>query len=421
MTLHTNIDLGDPRSLRKPLHGLRAKLGDTRAAGEPKPAETPQLALKPSGATILVADDNYTQTKLLAHMLKSKGYRVVTARDGQEALALLRRQPVDLIISDVVMPGMDGYALLRAVRGDPALAHLPVIFLSGYATADDRRRAKESGVEDYLTKPLEEPDLLASLSNLLERQRAHEAHATRQVEEVRDQILGLMQHELRTPLTFIMGYAELLTAALDDAAEPEEMRPSVEAILDGSRRLHQLIESFLALATVGRRTLNPDELYAIEPIALWREVVASRWADLESAQLHVAIEDLPDPVMVQGVVDLLREALLRLLDNAIRYRHAGKSTIWLAVVRRPGLVGWLIRDEGIGISPQRLAQILPSSGKLPTFQSTPGMVTNLGNGMSLYLTQRIAQLHGGYLTVDSVEGKGSTFGLWVADTEPTFD
>ncbi|HXF62816.1 MAG TPA: hybrid sensor histidine kinase/response regulator [Caldilineaceae bacterium] len=365
------------------------------------------------GATILVVEDNLMLNRSLCELLRAHGYQVLTACNGLEALDLLRSKPVNLVLSDVVMPDLDGYGLLRQIRGDPQLFPLPVVFLTGYATPSDRLKAKEHGVEDYLVKPPDYGELLATIQNVLSRRMMIEESYQRQVEEVRNQILGLVQHEFRTPLTFVMGYAEFLHSALNEEIERAELQHSVEAILEGSRRLHHLIENFLTLAGLNERTLDPSELYPLDPIALWRESLIPLRGDVERARLRVVLEEPPDPVIAFGAFDLLREALVRLLDNAIRYRRLEPATIWLSTAVRPGYVGWLIRDQGPGIPADRLAELARPFNRLPR---SPGGAH--GAGLGLALAQRVAQLHGGFLSIESEEGVGSTFGLWVRDTEP---
>jgi signal transduction histidine kinase len=307
---------------------------------------------------------------------------------------------------------MDGHALLNRIRGNPKTRNLPVIFLTGHDSPEQRQRARESGVVDYLTKPLNENDLIYAVRAVLQRHADQEADLQTRIEEVRNQILGLVQHEFRTPLTFVMGYAEYLQDALRQDLPLEEIQNSVDAILEGSRRLHHLVESFLLLANLSREALPTDEVYPLDPAALWRECIAEVRETLEDAEISVSITEPPDPVIVFGVMDLLREALSRLLDNGIRYRRPGARTILLSTVAKPGYVGWSIRDEGVGISAPLLAQLSAPFVRLHQRQAN-----GHGIGLGLTLVRRVAELHGGYLDIESEEGVGSTFTLWVSDEE----
>jgi two-component system cell cycle sensor histidine kinase PleC len=186
----------------------------------------------------------------------------------------------------------------------------------------------------------------------------------------------------------------------------------VSAILEGSHRMQHLVESFLLLADLSRAELPGDEIYPLDPTALWRECVTEAREQIDAANLTLHISEPPDPVIVFGVMDLLRAALSRLLDNAIRYRRPDAAHIWLATLAKPGYVGWLIRDEGVGIPATRLAQLTAPFVRLQRLHAE-----GHGVGLGLTLVRRVAELHGGYLEVESEEGVGSTFILWVSDRE----
>lgn len=384
-----------------------------------EPPETPTgvspTATHNSSAAILVVEDSPSLNKTVCELLRSQGYHTLSAHDGQEALELLYQRRVDLVLSDVVMPRLDGYGLLQRIRSDQRLQRLPVVFLTGYATPDDRRRAKESGVEDYLAKPLDKQDLLATVRNVLARQHHIEDAIQREIDALRSQILGLVQHEFRTPLTFVMGYAEFLQSALDNRAGIAELRHSVEAILEGSRRLHNLIESFLLLASLNDTAIDPGDLYPLDPMALWGEVVDTLHPNLTQAGLDVVFVEPSQPWVGFGLMGLVREALQRLLENAIVYSRPESRVIRLSAATRPGYVGWIIQDEGMGIPADKVAQIVQPFTRVPF---NPGGTH--GAGLGLTLVQRIAQLHNGFLSIESQEGSGSTIGLWISDAEPDF-
>lgn len=363
-------------------------------------------------ATILVVEDNLPFCRMLADLLGEHGYLVRVAHDGDEALDLMIQEVPDLVLTDVVMPRMDGFALLARMRSDPRLHDLPVVFLSGYHSLDQRRRARQWGIEEYLDKPVGAQELLDKVDAVLRRRAVINASIRRRVDQVRDQILGLIQHEFRTPLTLIMGYAEFMQESLDLEPNRTQTKESVEAILEGSRRLHHLVESFLLLANLSREVLPEDEIFPLDPIALWRECVTYRSEEIAASGLQVRLTEPDDPVIVYGVMENLREALVRLLDNAIRYRRNESRTIRLSAVAKPGYVGWCIQDEGTGIPLPLLAELSE-----PFVRPTVKYPISRGTGLSLTLVRRVAELHGGHLQVDSQVGVGSTFTFWVADRD----
>ena len=139
-------------------------------------AETRPAATEPSASTgrILVVDDNAANVKLLEDLLRFHGYEVEAAFDGESALAMLRARPPDLVLLDVLMPGLDGHEVCRAVREDPALAMLPVVMVTALEDREERVRGLEAGADDFLSKPLNPPELVARVRSLLRIRRLYE-------------------------------------------------------------------------------------------------------------------------------------------------------------------------------------------------------------------------------------------------------
>ena len=127
-----------------------------------------------SPGRILVADDNPANVKLLEDLLRYHGYEVEAAFDGESALAALQVRPADLLLLDVLMPGLDGYEVCRAVRADPALAMLPVVMVTALGDREERVRGLDAGADDFLSKPLNPPELVARVRSLLRIRRLYE-------------------------------------------------------------------------------------------------------------------------------------------------------------------------------------------------------------------------------------------------------
>ncbi len=366
-------------------------------------------------AAILVVEDSPELNFALCEILQSYGYGVRSAQNGFEALELLRHETPNVILCDIMMPGMDGYTLLKHTRADMALRTLPFIFLTARTSTADQRRAKEIGIEDYLTKPIDSRDLVAAIENALQRSRIMHEEADRKLDELRNRIVGILQHEFRTPLTFVLGYAELLATTDESTLDLEELKLAAAAILHGGRRLQRLIEGFLLLAELQNRTLAQGDLGNINAWALWNDVRQDLTTEAEEASLEVEVSPQNKSLYVLGDDHLLSEALHRLLDNAIRYAKPQSSVINLSVESLPPYVGLRIQDQGKGISDELMAEIVRPFG-----QSAGDTRTSSGAGLSLALVQHIAHLHSGKLEVTSQAGEGSTFTLWLpASVEET--
>lgn len=364
----------------------------------------------PPPATILVVEDNADLNMAICEILESFQFEVHSSKDGFEALEWLKDSRPDMILCDIMMPGMDGYTLLKHARADTKLRTLPFIFLTARTSVADRRMAKEIGIEDYLTKPVDTNDLLAAINNALRRRQMMQDEMQQQMAALRERIVGILQHEFRTPLTFVLGYAEYLLDVTNSNFNVDELRTSASAILDGGRRLQQLIETFLLLAELQDRQLNTDEIVKVQAWELLRDTAQEFGQRLQDAGLIVELSDQNDNIMLLADTEMLREALRRLMDNAVRYRRLESETIWCSVEMLPTspYVGLRIRDEGAGIPKEELDMLATIFAQIDRDNRTEP-----GAGLSLALIRHVAHLHGGSLEIDSTFGEGSTFTLWL--------
>lgn len=374
----------------------------------------------PTTATILVVEDNVDLNMAICEILESFDFEVHSAKDGFDALAWLREHKPDMILCDIMMPGMDGYTLLKHTRADNTLRTLPFIFLTARTSIADRRKAKEIGIEDYLTKPVDSNDLIAAINNALRRRQIMQAEMQEQLNGLRDRIVAILQHEFRTPLTFVLGYAEYLLDVTRGDFNVDELRTSTSAILDGGRRLQQLIETFLLLAELQNRELDTQQVVKVLGHELWRDTIQEFTAQFYDAGITPILSPENDGVYLLADTEMVREALRRLVDNALRYRRAESTNLWLSVeiVPMSTYVGLRIRDEGAGMPAEQLKRYATAFE-----QHDRDNRTEPGAGLSLALIRHVAHLHGGSLEIESELGVGSTFTLWLpaALTESTND
>ena len=358
--------------------------------------------------TILVVEDNIDLNMAICEILESYNFLAHSAKDGFEALNWLKDHKPDMILCDIMMPGMDGYTLLKHTRADTDLRTLPFIFLTARTSVADQRLAKEIGIEDYLTKPVDSNDLIAAINNALRRREIMQDEMQKQMDLLRDRIVAILQHEFRTPLTFVLGYSEYLLDVTKGQFNIDELRTSAAAILDGGRRLQQLIETFLLLAELQNRTLKPEDVIRVDPNILMGETLQECEKWLHEAGLQPELQLNQNSMAIYADSEMLREALRRLLDNAARYRRADSKTVWLSVELVSTYVGLRVRDEGRGIPPEMVERFAT-----PFEQVDRDNRTEPGAGLSLALIRHVAHLHGGTLEITSKHGQGSTFTLWL--------
>jgi two-component system, sensor histidine kinase and response regulator len=361
-----------------------------------------------SNALIQVVEDDPHLSMAISETLRSFDFEVETFANGALALAWLKDHRPDLILCDIMMPEMDGYTFLRHTRADPQLRTLPFIFLTARTSQADQRLAREIGIEDYLTKPIDSESLVVAINNALRRQQAMREEMQQEMDALRNRIVSVLQHEFRTPLTFVLGYAEYLLEAIEGGFDPEELRSSLAAILDGGQRLQRLIESFLLLAELQAYSLTVEDLSDVSAASLWPVAMQGIDIAIRQANLQTVVDDRNSHLLVNVNAQLVGESLRRLLDNAVRYSRPEAKTLMLSVEWLAPYVGFRIEDEGIGMTPEQV-QTLARPFEQPDRENR----TTPGAGLSLALVRHVAKLHGGSLEIKSIPGKGSVFTLWL--------
>lgn len=364
-------------------------------------------------ARILLVEDNADLNMALCDILTAYGYCVQGALNGYEALEYLRTTRPDVILCDIMMPGMDGYTLLQRTRADHHMRTLPFIFLTALSSTAEQRQAKAVGIDDYLTKPVDSSDLILAIENALNRHRLIEEDTQRKLDELRNRIVGLLQHEFRTPLTLVLGYAELIANTTPTNLDWNELRLAASAILDGGHRLQSLIESFLLLAALQNRTLKPGELESLDATALLEDLAQEFAKAARAAKMRLEVVQAQPGICFTGDEYLIKESLRRLIDNALRYRRPDSHRVRLSVITLAPYVGLCVEDDGYGMRQSTLAEI-----SQPFELADRDEYTSTGAGLSLALVKHIVRMHGGQVQMESTYGQGSTVTIWLPAAAP---
>jgi signal transduction histidine kinase len=348
-------------------------------------------------AHVLVVDDNADMREYLASLL-SAPYEVTTAVDGEMALDAVRRRMPDLIVSDVMMPRLDGLGLVRALRATAETATLPVILLSARAGEDSSVEGIESGCDDYLVKPFSARELLARVRTHVELARTRRAWSD-ELERANRELSAFsysVSHDLRSPLRVVDGFSLLLDqeygAALDDNA-----RMYIERIRHGVRHMTTLIRDLLELARVSRVETCWTR---VDLSALARHIV-DRLREGEPAR-EVTVE-IAGGLMTQGDPPLLEVALTNLLGNAWKYTATSPQA--RIEVGRDDADGspYFVRDNGVGFDMAHAEEIFRPFHRLHDAGEFEG------SGVGLATVDRVIARHGGRIWAEGVEGHGATF------------
>ncbi len=407
------------------------------------------------GGGIMVVDDTPENLRLLTDMLTENGFRARPALSGAAALKSAKSKVPDLILLDIKMPGMDGYAVCEALKADEATRRAPVIFVSAMDEVIDKVRAFEAGGVDYVAKPFQFDEILARINTHLTLRRMQEeaearnqalrkevaarksaesalktanneledrvrrrtaelAEANRRLQEAleavraasraKSEFLANISHELRTPLNPIIGMTDLALAGDLDPKQREfltDVRTSAEHLLG-------MIEDLIDLSRMEADGLEKNHA-PFSPASLLESVCAQLSGDVGDKRLTISCvsgDAVPDAVI--GDAGTVKKILMKLGDNAVKFTEAGDVLIFVSLedADENGLrLRFTVQDTGAGMTPEELARIFRD------FTQADGAATRRHGGIGLGMTmaRRLAELSGGRIWGESQKGKGTSF------------
>jgi len=348
---------------------------------------------------ILLADDNADMRDYVGRLLGER-WDVEAVGDGASALAAVHDRRPDAIVTDVMMPELDGFELLRALKDDEATRDIPVIMLSARAGEEATLEAIGAGADDYLVKPFTARDVIArvdaQLQRAAERKLAHD-HLV-EANRIKDEFLATLSHELRTPLNAILGWSRLLKSS---TLRPGMLERALEAIDRNARAQAQLVDDLLDVSRVISGQLavkhEPVNLRAVISDAI--DAVRPSLTD-KAVKLRMSVANDAD-VVIDGDADRLRQVMLNLLSNAVKFTPPG-GEIDVEVRRAPKMIEIVVRDTGMGIAQEFLPHVFD---RFRQADSAPSRRFG-GLGLGLAIVRHMVEAHGGSVSADS-QGPGT--------------
>ncbi|MBN1937343.1 MAG: response regulator [Anaerolineae bacterium] len=365
---------------------------------------------------ILVAEDDPSMREGICDTLELEGYAVCAAANGREALGVMQETVPDLIISDIMMPEMDGYRFYEAVRQHEAWLAIPFIFLTAKDQREDIRLGRRLGADDYLTKPFDSEDLLIAVQSKLRRADQFQQGMRERVEQLEEQLVRTERlatigqlaaefaHEIKNPLTAISMYAEFAQRDLNniDSALAQDM----EQIVHQSERIARLAKSLL---TFSRQT--PQLLEGVNLSRLFDRVLET--IQFRLTDITVEKQYDPDLPLIRADAGQIEQVLMNLIVNAIQAMPEG-GQLTLQTARIPDaqkpLVSATVIDTGCGIPPEHITQLFQ-----PYFTTKKA---GEGTGLGLYVCKNIVEQHHGTVEVSSQVNVGTTFTLTLPLKQP---
>lgn len=383
-----------------------------------------------AASTILIVDDEIQNRKLLVTMLSPHGYNTLTAANGKEALSQIAKCRPDLILLDIMMPGMDGFQLAEMLKSSPDTSDIPIIMVTALPDRGARTAGLSAGAEDFLTKPVDRIELSLRVRNLLrlkilgDSQKQSQAQILVLNAELEGRVMERTEqlyqanreleaysysvaHDLRGPLTSIAGFSGALAKEMNSSNLNERSQHLLARIQAGVLQMGNLIDALLALAQVWRKPLRREQVDLSVIAELAVEACRERQPE-RSAEV-----DIESGLIVQGDPALLRLVLENLLGNAWKFSSRQPHT---RIVFRCEKIAdaadiYSVRDNGAGFD-------MAYSDKLfIAFQSLHSATEFSGMGIGLATVSKIIARHGGKIWADAKPGRGATF-YFTLDASP---
>jgi len=346
---------------------------------------------------ILVIDDESDLREEIREILTIEGYKVILAKNGNEGLDLALSHRPDLILCDIMMPGMDGNKLLEKLRSDSNASLTQFVFITALADKEDIRKGMKLGADDYLTKPFTRDELLKTIQMRLKKVIAIENRLQKEMDHLRKAVISYVPHELRTPLNGILGLASYLCENSADI-DAKEIREIGNSINESGLALYSTLSKYqIYIQLITRPSLisSSDELnVASEIISAIGNETANRYN--RQCDLEMNIEDISLFASVEEFSIIINE----LFDNAFKFSESG-TPVSAAFSKKEGVAEFLIHNSGMVFPEGSIDKI----GAFVQFDRPKHEKT--GSGLGLIITKKIAELKNGFLNITSTIENGT--------------
>ena len=340
---------------------------------------------------VLVVDDDPLNIEIVQELLEGK-YELLSASNGEKALPLARETRPDLVLLDIMMPGLSGFEICRRIKADPSLKGTKVILVSAKAMVQERLEGYAAGADDYITKPFDHEEFQAKVRVFLRMKTLEE------VDGLKTRILGLLAHETNTPLTSIIFNAEILAG--NGPADPKDRADLCRGILDNAWRLHDFLTKGRLLCRFKEGGIRLQrELKDVA--ALVRKTLEEEEAAAEKAGVKILVS-LPPSLHFSVSEKFFRMVLPALLENLLVDAEKGDEIQVTLQASKEG-IAIKVEDRGRWSAPTLLGDPFEALD-VPDLDHHSRFL-----GLSLALSKAVVEAHGGTLSLESTPGEKTVF------------
>lgn len=365
------------------------------------------MQINPAEFKLLVVDDVQTNVLLLKALLSKEGYGILVANNGQEALEVIRNENPDLILLDVMMPGMDGFEVAERLKSEEYRCEIPIIFLTALDDTQSIVNGFKLGASDFISKPFRKEELMVRIKHQLSLVAARRIieeknEELRKTIAGRDKMYSVIAHDLRSP----MASMKMLLNTIMMSVEKDKIDPDIFDMLEMSNKTSEEVFSLLdnllkwTKSQLGKLTVIPQKL-DISGLADGVVEVMNTVAEVKHIQL---IRTDHESFFVNVDIEMIKSVLRNLISNAVKFSNPD-SVIKVGIKAEEGKVIVSVTDSGKGIKKEDQHKLLKDNTHFTTY----GTNSEEGSGLGLLLCRDFARKNGGELWFESEENVGSVF------------
>jgi two-component system sensor histidine kinase/response regulator len=356
-------------------------------------------------STILIVDDNVDNLKVLGMILQQNGYDIAVAKNGNSALELVKNIKIDLILLDIMMPGMDGFELCRQIKSINFIKDIPVIFLTAKTESEDVINAFKIGAVDYITKPFQKDELLARIHTHIELEKSkniirEQSEELKKTIEQRDKIYSIIAHDLRSPVISIQSVVNLWIE--NDEYFIQNHLEELQTFKHTIDSLYLLLENLLLWSNNIQNKLpfNP-EFYSLDTLINPCLQILKKMA----MQKNIIINKNYNPdLLIFADQNMMMAVFRNLISNALKFTPEN-GNIYIKSEQNSDSISIIFEDTGIGMNKNIIEKIINENNLI----TNPGTNLEKGHGFGLAISKEFIKKHQGKLLIQSQPGKGSKF------------